>query len=162
MADIYNENSNTLVSGTSKADYIFNAIDLEDTYIENVTIKALAGNDTIYSSGDNITIIGGKGYDSININGKNNLIQYALGDNNDTVIGFNTDDTLQITKGSYSAKVSGNDVIVTVGKGKITLKDVAGQEISIKNSKGKVTTKTYGSASSALFAENNLITFSEK
>ena len=143
MADIYNENSNTLVSGTSKADYIFNAIDLEDTYIENVTIKALAGNDTIYSSGDNITIIGGKGYDSININGKNNLIQYALGDNNDTVIGFNTDDTLQITKGSYTTTKSGNDFIVNVSTGKIILKNALADKsnsISIQDSLGNVVT----------------------
>ena len=32
------------------------------------------------------------------------------------------------------------------------------QKISIKNSKGKVTTKTYGSATSALFEENNFVT----
>lgn len=65
---------------------------------------------------------------------------------------------MHITKGSYKTKVSGNDVIVTVSNGQITLKNAKGQQISIKNSDGKVTTKTYCSPSSALFEENNFAT----
>lgn len=85
-----------------------------------------------------------------------NVIQYASGDGNDTITGFNSTDTLHITKGSYKTKVSGNDVIVTVGKGKITLKNAKGQQISIKDSSGKV--KTYSSNVAELFAENNFAT----
>ncbi len=126
-------------------------------------IEGDTGNDYIdcYNSGygNTTTIKGGKGNDTITLGSSSGcILQYASGDNIDTILGFDSTDTLHITKGSYKAKVSGNDVIITVGKGKITLKDVAGQEISIKNSKGKVTTKTYGSASSALFAENNFAT----
>ena len=153
-----------------------------NSYGENVTISGDSGNDFIYSCGDNVKIDGGKGKDfiinyseDVTLTGgkgndtiiiasdysKNNVIKYVSGDGNDTISGFNSDDTLHITKGSYKVKTSGNDVVVTVGKGKITLKDAKGQKISIKNSKGKVTTKTYGSSSSnvaELFAENNFAT----
>ena len=59
---------------------------------------------------------------------------------------------MHITSGDYTAEVSGKDVIFTVGKGKITLKDVAGEKISV------LTTKTFGSSTSDLFAENNFMT----
>ena len=44
MANIYNTVGNTLVSGTSKADYIFNP-DWQD--VTNVTISGGAGHDKI-------------------------------------------------------------------------------------------------------------------
>ncbi len=82
-----------------------------------------------------MTISGGKGNDRFELlfYPKNNLIQYASGDGNDTVDGFDSDDILHITKGSYEVSTKNNDVIVTVGKGKIILKDAVGEEISIKN-----------------------------
>lgn len=134
--NIFNTNSNTLLSGTREDDWFYNYY------------------------GDNVTISGGAGKDSITLNNdsKKVLIQYASGDGNDTIFGFNSDDTLHITKGSYKVKASGNDVIVTVGKGNFILKDAAGEKISIKNSKGKVTTKIYGSSTSELLAENNFVT----
>lgn len=76
------------------------------------------------------------------------MIQYASGDGNDTIFGFNSDDTLQITSGTYTTKNKGNDVIVTVGKGKIRLKDAKGTDINI------VTAET-NSQTAELFAENN-------
>ena len=123
------------------------------------------GNEYISNSAHEVTISGGKGNDYISENGdryySKNLIQYKSGDGNDTIVGFNSSDTLQITKGSYKVTTKGNDVIVKVGKGKIILKYAKGIEISIQDSKGKVTTKTYGSSSSQtaeLFAENNFVT----
>ena len=99
------------------------------------------------------TIIGGKGNDLISIEyARNTVIQYASGDGNDTVIGFDSDDILHITKGSYTAEVAGDDVIFKIGKGSITLKDAKGKEITIAE------TKTFGSESSALFAEENFVT----
>ena len=86
------------------------------------------------------------------------MINYASGDGKDTIEGFNSDDTLYITKGNYKVSTKNNDVIVKVGTGKIILKDAVGEQISIKDSKGKVTTKTYGSSSSDLLAENNFVT----
>ena len=175
--EISNESPNTSIKGKSTndgRDYIQNYVNGSYVTINsgegndtvsnggtNVKIAAGKGNDYITNSGPNATISGGAGNDSIYSYGASSLIQYALGDGNDTISGFDSDDTLHITKGSYSAKVSGNDVIVKVGKGKIILKYAKGKQISIKNSKGQVTTKTYDSSSAnvaELFAENNFAT----
>lgn len=151
------------VSGGKGNDTIYNSGGYDSS------IDGGAGNDYIYSShhysysssvSSNsyyTTLSGGKGNDIIQIEGENhkNTLKYASGDGNDIVLGFNSDDTLHITKGNYSVKTDENDVIVTVGKGKITLKGAAGQKLSITNSKGKTKTKTYGSA--ALFTENNFV-----
>ena len=142
-------------------------------------INAGAGVDIIYSYGDYSSINGGSGKDSIYANysykttikggsgsdfislgsyANQSVIQYASGEDKDTVYGFGTDDTLQITSGSYSVKASGDDVIVTVDKGSVTLKDAAGQNITIVDSDGKSSTKTYSSNNIAeLFAEDNFI-----
>ena len=182
-----NEANNVTVDGGKGNDYIINdgsyvtvlggaGNDTVNSFGRNENISGGAGNDSIYSGGDNSTVLGGAGKDSIDclgdntvvIGGKGNdaidlryygsfTVNYASGDGKDTVKSFDSDDVLHITKGSYSVSTNGDDVVVKVGKGSITLKDAAGQEISIKNSKGKVTTKTY-SVSSALFAENNFVT----
>ena len=73
------------------------------------------------------------------------MINYASGDGNDTIFGFNSDDTLNITNGYYSTEIINSDVIVTVENGSICLKDAADKNISIKNSN-----------ISGLLTENNL------
>ena len=62
MAEIWNEESNTLVSGTSGDDYIYNAD-------ENVTIDSGDGNDSIVNWGDDSTILGGNGNDYVENDG---------------------------------------------------------------------------------------------
>ncbi|MBR3499345.1 MAG: hypothetical protein IKO05_10175 [Selenomonadaceae bacterium] len=92
-----------------------------------VTINGGAGNDTIFNDdkGSSVTLDAGTGNDLISISSDSYyiVIQYTPDDGNDIIYGFNGDDTLQIGggTGSYFSKTSGNDLIVTVGKGKITL-----------------------------------------
>lgn len=87
-----------------------------------VSINSGAGNDSIYNGGDSVTINTGKSNDSIYNHGKNVVFKYNLDDGNDTIYyGFRADSTLSIIGSKYSTKTSGEDVIVTVGKGKITL-----------------------------------------
>lgn len=152
---------NITISGGKGNDYI------SSNEESMVSLSGDAGNDSIYTRKVvSSTINGGKGNDFIglvfyNEESENINIEYASGDGNDTIYGFNSTDILHITKGSYKVKTSGNDVIVTVGKGKIILEDAVGKSIRIMNSKGKVTTKTYGSSSAQtaeLFAENNFAT----
>ena len=71
---------------------------------------------------------GGTGKDTIRNYGEEVLIKYKSGDGNDLITGFNETSTLQISGDSYNATTSGNDVIVTVGKGNITLQGAASLE----------------------------------
>lgn len=126
MANFNNTKSNTIIAGTSGNDYIFN-----DWRGSKVSIDGGSGNDTIYSNAYNVTVKSGAGNDRISLAATNNLIQYANGDGNDTIWGFNESDTLTITSGSYSTQTSGNDIIVTVGNGKIILKNAKDKSLNI-------------------------------
>ncbi len=140
FANITNETSNTLVSGTSYDDSISN-------YATDVTISGGGGYDTVYNSEDasnssisgdegndsiknyasQVTIEGGAGNDSIvNQDSENVLFKYSSGDGNDTIKGFNPTSTLKIGDGTgtYSTQTSGNDVLINVGKGVIKLENV--------------------------------------
>ncbi|MBR0062052.1 MAG: hypothetical protein IJP68_11300, partial [Selenomonadaceae bacterium] len=128
----------TLVNGTEGNDSIVN-------YNSNVTINALGGYDSVRNTGDNVIISGGEKNDSItneegynvtidgglgndriyNDKGENVLFTYAAGDGNDLIDGFRADSTLSIAGGLYSLQTSGNDVIVSVNDGKITLAGAA-------------------------------------
>ena len=84
MTNIYNDESDTLVSGTS-------------------------GNDFISSQwGVNVTILGGDGSDTIETSGS--LVTVAGGASNDTIIGFSDTDTLAIASASHSTAVSGKNL----------------------------------------------------
>lgn len=110
-----------------------------------ISVYGGSGNDFIYSGyayqdGESVsgsgahynTIKGGAGNDSIRLNGaKNNVIQYAKGDGNDYIEGFNSDDTLVITGDTYTESTVGNDVRITVGSGVITLSGAKGKTIHI-------------------------------
>ncbi len=126
----------TVYAGEGK-DYVYNIG-------SNSVIDGGAGNDAIDNFSDNCTIIGGKGNDTITNNGTKNVYQYASGDGKDTIVGFSTTDTLEITYGNLkTTSVNGMDVIINVGSGSITLEDAAGKNINIKNSAGTVTTTLY-------------------
>ena len=246
MAVIYNETSNTLVTGTSDNDTIENhgsyatiktgagndsvsnstygddganslidggnGSDSIDNYADNVKIDGGDGNDLIYddgwgvtinggagndyinsglrgessinggtgddlidSYGSDVTIIGGKGSDTIFNNcsndyspncydgyGENVLFKYSTGDGNDIIYGFNETSTLSIGGGSYSTEKSGDNIIVTVGDGKISLMGAATLDaVNITGTKGgggtvenswklNGTTATYGTSSKTL------------
>ena len=120
----------------------------------NVTISGDAGNDYIrndynhYRGGDYASLSGGKGKDTIADNSKYSTItggadadlvslgqessseyttiQYTYGDGDDTIIGFNSDDTLQITTNEkFTTMTGGNDLYLMFDNDQvITLKDV--------------------------------------
>ncbi|MBR2180148.1 MAG: hypothetical protein IJ862_07135 [Selenomonadaceae bacterium] len=89
------------------------------------------GNDSLKGAGGNDTLIGGKGNDTLTGNDGDDVFVYANGDGNDVITDYNAnDDKLRIT-GSYSTVTSGNDVIVNVGSGSITLKNANGKKLNI-------------------------------
>ncbi|MBR6014407.1 MAG: hypothetical protein IK062_11625 [Selenomonadaceae bacterium] len=115
------------------------------------------GVDTLVGGADNDTLTGGKGKD---------IFVYAKGDGKDIITDYTArQDKIKISSGSISkTKVSGKDVIFTVGSGSITVKNGKDQKISVVDSKGKTTTKTYNknvtaNVSDLWFAEeNNFVT----
>ena len=108
----------------------------------NLSIVVGTNNDTVKIAGSNTTINGGKGNDVISLSSaaKNNVIIYDSGDGSDILYGFDENDTLKIAKGKAATSTSGNDVIFTVGKGKITVKGAADKTFSYSDANG---TKTY-------------------
>ena len=143
FAEITNSTSNSLVSGTSNADFIHNydgdystlvggagKDSLYNDYSWSVSISGGADDDIIINSNSRyVTLAGDKGNDSIIFteDALENLIKYSSGDGNDLIGGFNDTSTLQIGNGSgtYSKQTDGFDIIVTVGEGRITLKGAA-------------------------------------
>ena len=117
-----------------------------------VAIKGDAGNDKINSTGYKATVSGGAGNDSVTLSGDagaNNTYVYNAGDGNDVIYSFKQSDALQVlgTK-NIEEKVKNNDVIFTVDKGTITLKDAAatGMTITLINAQEVISANRYSTA----------------
>ncbi len=132
---VWNDSSLTSISSGASNDTIWTSY-----YSQNVTIDSGKGNDSIeVESVNDVTIIGGNGNDTISLSSDEakSFIQYKSGDGNDLIEGFNETSTLQIGNGTgtYSTKKSDDDIILTVGAGKITL--VGAADLSTLNIFGK-------------------------
>ena len=96
----------------------------------NVEISSGAGNDFIhnYSNGSNTTINAGTGDDTISLDAgvQNNVIKYKVGDGNKIIYGYNSTTTIKVNGSGFNTTANGNDMIVTIGEGTITLKDTSG------------------------------------
>ena len=135
---IINSGAGTNIIGGDGNDYIFNdetkvAIyggtgkDTIDNSGSDVLINAGTGNDSIINSGSSVTINGDTGRDTIINSGSDVLFTYTAGDGNDYIEGFDESCTLQIGDGmgTYSTQRGGDDIIVNVGNGTITLEGAA-------------------------------------
>ena len=99
----------------------------------SVTVDAGKGNDSIKAKTGNSTICAGAGDDTVDLTGSsgNNLIKYAAGDGNDSIYNFGSTDSIEISGGKYTSMLSGNAMILSVGKSSITIYDAA--ELSTVN-----------------------------
>jgi Ca2+-binding RTX toxin-like protein len=138
---IHNTGSQVTIDGGNGDDTVINSGD-------SVSIIGGANDDSIINYGDSTTIKGGTGTDTIRLVhlvrssefSCNTLIQYSLGDGNDTILDIASTDLIHITNGSYSTQVSDNDLIIKVGEDSITLKDAADRRLQIKNASGEIET----------------------
>ena len=87
----------------------------------HITIEGGTGNDTIY--GD--SLMSGSYYGIV--------YKYSSGDGNDVIYNYKSSDTLDLGNATYSTSISGNDVIFTVGTGKVTLVGAKGKVGSINS-----------------------------
>ena len=100
-------------------------------------------NDTINSGDGNDTIIGGKGNDSLAGGSGNDIFVYNDGDGADVITDFKTGDTLQLKSGTIdkiTTSNKNNNVVLTIGKGTITLKDSKEEAIAVNHADGSTST----------------------
>ncbi|MBR1580602.1 MAG: hypothetical protein IJ668_08910 [Selenomonadaceae bacterium] len=135
---VINQAENANIRGFGDNDSIINNRD-------NVSIGSGAGNDTIENSfGNNIIINGGVDDDLILFMGSG-VIEYADGDGNDTVLGFNSGETIRILYGTIDSGYNeGFDTVLKIGDGSIRLKNAAGESITVQDSLGNVTSTVCG------------------
>lgn len=136
---IRNAGNNNLIYGGTGNDYIYN--------MGNYAV--LAG--TSVSTGANNTINGGAGDDFIyTASNSTNVYVYNEGDDNDIIYNYaysedgnlyySNNYTLRINSSSgWSSVVSGNDIVITVGDGSITLIDAAGSNVNITTASTETT-----------------------
>ena len=151
---ITNHAGGVTINGGNGNDSISNSTDSDYTISNDygyVTIDGGAGNDSIYNYDPQVSINGGAGNDRISLSNwsditvkgdtgndtiygsglAGHLYQYASGDGNDSIYYFGASDTLSISGGQYTRSTVGNDVIIKVGEGSITLKEAKGTTINI-------------------------------
>ena len=155
---VYNDAANVYIDGGAGNDTIKNDTvalegeDISENRGDNVTIDGGAGDDSIISCGaedvsisggagndyiggdlrSSNTINGGKGNDTIELTSHSGrIIEYENGDGKDIVTGYSEGDEIIIGTDNYTTSISGNDWIIKVGSGSITLKDAAAQTIII-------------------------------
>ena len=126
--------SSTLVGGAG-SDYLRGSAQAD-------SLVGGKGNDSLYGYGGKDTLIGGAGSDTLTGGNGADVFVYTSGDGNDVIVDYSTEDIIKL--GSSSTKVkkaarSGNDYVLTIGSGKLTLKNVFTKEIKVVDYKGKET-----------------------
>ena len=148
----YNTKKTILTVTTDFEEKTLDLADFEST-VKNVNAKALKKGITIIGNKLNNSIVGGSGNDSINGGAGNDSLWGGKG--NDTLTGGKGDDVFIYSAGNdvikdYAAgdrisigaaisntKLSGDDVVFTIGKNTLTVKDGANKTLNMINAKGK-------------------------
>jgi Ca2+-binding RTX toxin-like protein len=129
------DGSDTLTGGKG-ADKLYGDAGADKLYggAGNDTLSGGAGDDKLYGQAGTDTLTGGAGKDTF---------VYASGGGSDKITDYAAGyDTLQISSGSISKTTLANsskDMVITVGTGKVTLKNAAGKSISMKDTRGSYT-----------------------
>lgn len=107
----------------------------------NDTLYGYAGNDNLQGGAGNDNLRGGAGNDTLTGGVGKDTFAYANGEGKDIINDYKAgQDTLYISSGAISkTSLSGKNIIFTVGKGSVTLKNAATQTISLRDSRGSYT-----------------------
>lgn len=105
-----------------------------------IAITGTKNKNYIIGGEDDDTIIGGKGADTLKGGEGSDVFVYKSGDGNDKILDYSEEDIIQFTSGTAKAKTSGDNVIFTLGSGKITVMGGKNHVITYEDSEG---TKTY-------------------
>ncbi len=119
---------------TVNAKALKNGITIIGNKLDN-SIVGGAGNDSIVGGDGKDTLSGGKGDDTLKGGNGNDVFIYTAGD--DVINDYATGDKISLGGSISKATLSGDDVVFTIGKGTLTVKDGANKKLSMINSKGK-------------------------
>ena len=134
---------NDLVLRVGEGSITFNNADSEI-----VSVKTSTGNSRVWNGASVVSIEGGEGNDVSTVmitggagddtvtlsggDGEGNTFAYSTGDGKDVIYSFSSSDTIKLVNTSRAnASIKGNDVVVKVGSGKITLKNAASRSTAI-------------------------------
>ena len=107
----------------------------------NNSIIGGKGVDTLNGGDGADTLKGGVGNDILSGGSGDDVFLVADGEGNDVINDYTTGDKVKLTSGKVSnIKVKNNDVILTIGKSKLTLKNAKSQSIEVENSNGTTST----------------------
>lgn len=115
-------------------------LEIEGNSKANV-IVGTKGADTIDGGSGNDTLTGGAGAD---------VFLYESGEGNDVITDYTAgQDSISIDGGAVSAATAnGSNVVLTIGRNSLTLKNAANKNITISDNQGEFTTLVSGSSSS--------------
>ena len=105
MARWYGESVADVYTGSSTDDYI----------------NGEGGNDTLDGADGNDTMVGGTGSDYLTGGDGADIFVYNTGDGNDRILDYENEDLIQVNGTVNKVAASGNNVILTVGSGKISV-----------------------------------------
>ncbi|MBQ4404015.1 MAG: hypothetical protein II857_06340 [Selenomonadaceae bacterium] len=117
-----------------KASALKKNIKITGNALENSIISG-AGNDYLLGGKGNDTLNGGKGNDTLKGGAGNDIFIYTAG--KDVISDYSAGDKISVGSAISKATLSGSDVVFTIGKGTLTVKNGADKKLSMINSKGK-------------------------
>lgn len=143
---LYGDDGNDTLFGGDGHDKIFGGD-------EDDILYGGAGNDVLNGGDDNDTLYGGAGNDTLTGGDENDLFVYSGG--NDVITDYYRSDTIQISKGTISkATVKDSDVVFTIGKGSLTVKNMRGKSMNLIDADGKTFSTIVGSNNENLTITN--------
>ncbi len=101
----------------------------------NNSIVGGSGNDSINGGAGNDSLWGGKGNDTLTGGKGDDVFIYSAG--NDVIKDYAAGDRISIGAAISNTKLSGDDVVFTIGKNTLTVKDGANKTLNMINAKGK-------------------------
>ncbi|MBR1580268.1 MAG: hypothetical protein IJ668_07200 [Selenomonadaceae bacterium] len=145
----------TVASGTSRATVnTGGGLDTVNAYAgDGLLVRGSARDDLIQinqsstvGSGYVASVYGGRGHDTLIGSDGADLFLYASGNGNDTIQNFDaTDDRIRLVGVDITgSSISGDNVILKIGDGSITLVDAKNQSINIINAAGQTSARIYG------------------
>lgn len=127
---LYGDAGNDLLSGGDAKDTLYGGEGNDSLYGDS-------GDDKLFGDSGNDTLVGGAGKDTLTGGAGSDVFYYSNGDGNDVILDYvSGEDKIKISGGSvtnYSVS-GGKNAVLTIGKGKVTLKGIGNDRIEVINS----------------------------